>query len=153
RPKAIAREMFENFQTFDEYIRDYDLQRTEGLLLRYLSEVYKVLVQTVPEYSRNDEVMEIIAYFGTMIRGVDSSLLDEWERLRRPGFVGAGADDKPAKDEGPVDATRDKRAFTVLIRNEVFRVLRALAARDYSAALALTEPAAEAPLDAAGLEA
>ena len=37
RPKSIAREMFENFRSFDEYVRDYDLQRVEGLLLRHLS--------------------------------------------------------------------------------------------------------------------
>ena len=45
RPKSIAREMFETFQSFPDYVRDYDLQRVEGLLLRYLTEVYKVLVK------------------------------------------------------------------------------------------------------------
>jgi superfamily II RNA helicase len=37
RPKSIAREMFESFRSFSDYIRDYELQRAEGLLLRHLS--------------------------------------------------------------------------------------------------------------------
>ena len=60
RPKSIAREMYEQFSSFDEYIRDYELQRAEGLLLRYLSEVYKALVQTVPDRGQNDEIEQII---------------------------------------------------------------------------------------------
>ena len=49
RPKSIAREMFENFRSFAEYVLDYELQRSEGLLLRHLNSVYKVLSQTVPD--------------------------------------------------------------------------------------------------------
>jgi uncharacterized membrane-anchored protein YjiN (DUF445 family) len=60
RPKSIAREMFETFQSFHEYIRDYDLERVEGLLLRYLSEVYMVLIKTVPESFRTDTVLSMI---------------------------------------------------------------------------------------------
>ncbi len=56
RPKSIAREMFENFRSFAEYVRDYELQRSEGLLLRHLNSVYKVLSQTVPDGSKTDEV-------------------------------------------------------------------------------------------------
>jgi hypothetical protein len=157
RPKSIAREMFENFQTFPEYIREYDLHRAEGLLLRYLSEVYKTLIQTVPNPAKTDEVESLIDYFGAMIRQIDSSLLDEWERMRNPNWV------KPESQEAqpalPPDITRNKKAFTVLVRNEVFRVVRALAGREYpspeiEAALApfyddhkriCTDPKARAP--------
>ncbi|RYZ62203.1 MAG: DUF3516 domain-containing protein, partial [Proteobacteria bacterium] len=149
RPKSIAREMYETFQSFDEYIRDYDQQRAEGLLLRYLTEVYKVLVQTVPESYRSEEVEAIIDYFGTMIRGIDSSLLDEWERMRNPNHISANdrADDAKREEEAP-DVTREMRAFTVQIRNEVFRFIRALASRDYESALSIVEPspAEDAPV-------
>jgi hypothetical protein len=49
RPKSIAREMFEGFRSFSDYVQEYDLERVEGLLLRHLHSVYKVLSQTVPD--------------------------------------------------------------------------------------------------------
>lgn len=128
RPKSIVREMFEGFMTFDEYVREYDLQRSEGLLLRYISEVYKVLVQTVPATCKDDMMNEIIEYVGVIARQVDSTLLDEWEKLKRGGGPEAA---KTASSEMPVtgeyDITRHKRAFTVAIRNEAFQYVKALA--------------------------
>jgi superfamily II RNA helicase len=81
QPKSIVREMFETYQSFTDYIKEYDLERSEGLLLRYLSEVYKVLAQTVPNAAKDDVVLEIEFYLKQMIRAVDSSLVDEWERM------------------------------------------------------------------------
>jgi hypothetical protein len=52
RPKSIAREMFEGFRSFSDYVQEYDLERAEGLLLRHLNSVYKALSQTVPDASR-----------------------------------------------------------------------------------------------------
>src|SRR5712675_872679 len=78
RPKSIAREMFEQFRSFADYIKDYELQRAEGSLLRHLSSVHKVLAQTVPDASKSDAVGEMELYLGLMIRQVDSSLLEEW---------------------------------------------------------------------------
>ena len=91
RPKSIAREMFETFRSFADYIRDYELQRAEGVLLRHLNSVYKVLAQTVPDAAKNDAVREMELYLGTMIRQVDSSLLDEWEKMRDPNYQRAEA--------------------------------------------------------------
>ncbi len=141
RPKSIAREMFETFQSFSEYIRDYDLQRAEGILLRYLSGVYKALVQTVPVASKTDEVAAVTDYIGTMIRSIDSSLLDEWELMRNPLYVPAVQVDDGAAEAAAraADITRDKRAFTVLVRNEVFRFVRALACDDYETAVTLVQ--------------
>jgi superfamily II RNA helicase len=129
-PKSIAREMYENFQSFAEYIRDYDLQRSEGLLLRYLSEVYKTLLQNIPELAKNEELFAMTDYFHEMIRQTDSSLLEEWQRLRDPAFAPQNthlAEDGPTP-QGPVDITRRKKEFRVLIRNEIFRRIRLLAA-------------------------
>lgn len=142
RPKSVAREMFENFHSFPEYIRDYGLQRSEGQLLRYLSDVYKALVQNVPEAAKdaapNDELRVIEEYFATLIRGVDSSLLDEWEKLRSPGWMPSEAA-APEAETGPVDITRNLRAFQVQVRNESFRLVRALASGDFESALGMIE--------------
>jgi hypothetical protein len=83
RPKSIAREMFEQFRSFAEYVLDYDLQRAEGLLLRHLNSVYKVLSQTVPDGVKTGRgARDGGLYLGTLLRTVDSSLTDEWERMR-----------------------------------------------------------------------
>jgi hypothetical protein len=141
RPKSVAREMYEGYFTFEEYVREYDLQRAEGLLLRYLSDVYKVLMQTVPESYREGEVSEMIAYFGALVRQIDSSLLDEWERMRRPGAERDEAEEKQAEEQRlTADITRDEKSFAILVRNELFRLLKAIAWRRYDEILALIEP-------------
>ena len=141
RPKSVAREMYETFQSFGEYIKEYDLQRAEGLLLRYLSDVYKALVQSVPELSKDEATRDIITYFGAIVRQVDSSLLDEWDRMRNPDRVAVRVDQKV---EEVWNVTRDVKAFTVLVRNEIYRLLRALAARDYEGAVEIVAGGATA---------
>ncbi len=81
RPKSIAREMHERAMNFGEYVNHYGLKRSEGLLLRYLSDSYRALVQNVPAERRTPPLDELTDWLGTLVRGVDSSLLDEWERL------------------------------------------------------------------------
>jgi superfamily II RNA helicase len=146
RPKSIAREMFEGFFSFAEYVREYDLQRAEGLLLRYLADVYKALVQNVPGYAKDDELYAVSVYFSSMIRQIDSSLIDEWERMRDPSYAsrkiemesGAGSSDV-GRLSVPDDVTADRKAFTIWVRNEVFRVVKALAAGDFEAMADLLE--------------
>ncbi|BCX49164.1 superfamily II RNA helicase [Haloferula helveola] len=82
RPKSVAREIVERWESFEDYVKRYGLERSEGVLLRYLSEVYKVLVQTVPPDLKNDLLDQAEELLGKTVRGVDSSLLDEWERMR-----------------------------------------------------------------------
>ncbi len=122
RPKSVAREMFESFRSFSDYIRDYELQRAEGVLLRYLSRVHKVLTQTVPDAAKNDTVREMELYLGTMIRQIDSSLLDEWEKMRDPNFQRAETKEvrPPGAEAADQDITRDAKAFTAAIRNRIF---------------------------------
>jgi superfamily II RNA helicase len=137
RPKSIAREMFESFRSFADYVRDYELQRAEGILLRHLSSVHKVLLQTVPDATKNDALREMELYLGTMIRQVDSSLLDEWEKMRDPNFQRAESKEMrpPGAEQAAKDVTRDTKAFTAAIRNRVFAMLRGLAIEDYEQAL------------------
>ena len=130
RPKSIAREMFERYSSFADYIKLYGLMRAEGLLLRHLTSVYRVLTNTIPPAFKTEAVNEVVTYIETLLRITDSSLLDEWETLKDPDY-------KPNTDEalpaptGPTDITRDREAFTRLVRNEVFRFLRMLANKEY----------------------
>jgi hypothetical protein len=137
KPKSIAREMVEMLQPFGGYIKEYGLARSEGLLLRYLSEVYKTLVQTIPEPSRTPELDDVTGYLGSLVRSVDSSLLDEWERMQHPERL---LEPKPVEEELEHDFTRNRRAFTALVRNLCFSLVRALADRDYESFLDLVEP-------------
>ena len=109
RPKSIAREMFEEFRSFADYIKLYDLQRAEGLLLRHLSSVYKVLTQTVPDAAKNDALRKWNSTSATMLRQIDSSLLEEWEKMLDPNYRPRGEQPEvrpPGADEAAADITR-----------------------------------------------
>jgi superfamily II RNA helicase len=140
RPKSIAREMYERYMSFADYIREYGLQRSEGLLLRHLSQVWKVLAQTVPDDAKTEPVVEMELYFRELIRGIDSSLLEEWELMRNPDFVAAElAADKPARPSN-FDITRDVSAFQRLVRTAILGFLQDIAARSWDAALDRLSP-------------
>ncbi len=138
RPKSIAREMFESFRSFSDYIRDYELQRAEGVLLRHLNSVFKVLSQTVPDSAKNDQVREMELYLSSMIRQVDSSLLDEWEKMRDPNYQRTETKEvrPPGAEEADKDITRDTKAFSAAIRNRIFSFLRGLVNEDFESAIA-----------------
>ena len=123
-PKSIVREMFEHAETFNQYVARYGLKRSEGVVLRYLSDAYKTLVQTVPVDHSTDDLDDVVEWLGALVRRVDSSLLDEWERLRHPD---EHPPDEPPPPDEPADITANRRAFTVMVRNEVFRLLTDLA--------------------------
>jgi superfamily II RNA helicase len=142
RPKSVAREMVERFMSFADYVREYELQRSEGLVLRYLSETYKTLAQTVPEGYRDDALFDVIAFLRATVRGVDSSLIDEWERMRDPAYQ-AAPKEAPERVLGPPPIWADPRAFASRIRNELHALLVALARKDHAAAAALLAPGSE----------
>ena len=146
RPKSIARDFVERAMSFNDYVREYELPRSEGVLLRYLSEAYKVLVQTVPERFRDESVDDVVAFLRATVRGVDSSLVDEWERMRD----GAAAAPEPVRGAAPalapppvaLDPAANPRAFLGRVRAELHRLLGALGRRSHEeAAAALHQPA------------
>jgi superfamily II RNA helicase len=145
RPKSIAREMFEGFRSFSDYVQEYDLERSEGLLLRHLHGVYKVLKQSVPDTVKTDAVLEIELYLRDMLRTVDASLLEEWERMLDPAFQPkADAETaRPRAPEEPPDVTRDTKAFTAAIRTRVFAFLRAWSIQRDDDALAVLDAAVD----------
>ncbi|MDR1441415.1 MAG: DUF3516 domain-containing protein [Bifidobacteriaceae bacterium] len=79
-PKSVVRQMLEHGQTFAEFISRYGLANAEGVLLRYLTDAYRALTRSAPPQAR-ERLSEIAAWLGDTIRGVDSSLIEEWEEL------------------------------------------------------------------------
>ncbi|WP_306215976.1 DEAD/DEAH box helicase [Actinoplanes sp. RD1] len=126
KPKSVVRDMYERAMTFTEYVSFYGLSRSEGLVLRYLADAYRALRQTVPEDARTEELTDLLEWLGELVRQVDSSLLDEWERLRNPG---ATPEEVRPLDDKPPAVTRNVRAFRVLVRNAMFRRVELFALR------------------------
>jgi superfamily II RNA helicase len=132
RPKSIARDMYELGMTFVEYVKEYGLQRSEGMLLRYLTDSYKALVQTVPESAKTDALYDLSDWLGLSVRYIDASLIDEWEQLQSPIEDGELAPERES-DEAP-DITKDVRGFTTMVRNSVWKLVRLLAFNQYDRA-------------------
>jgi superfamily II RNA helicase len=130
RPKSVVRDMFERSMDFADYVRFHAIARSEGVLLRYLSDAYRTLSRTIPDERWNDELADLIAWLGELVRQVDSSLIDEWERLRHPDAV---VEIGPPRDTAPPPLTANHRAFTVLVRNALFLRVELLARRDFAA--------------------
>lgn len=128
RPKSIAREMFEEYMDFEDYIKDYKLERSEAILLRHLSEVYKVLAQTVAPSLKNDVLLEAEAYLKDHVTSVDSSLIDEWELMRNPDFL----EEREAKEKEAAERplTQQKKKFAKLVREKSLTALKHLSYDD-----------------------
>ncbi|GEL95498.1 DEAD/DEAH box helicase [Cellulomonas composti] len=136
-PKSVVRELHERAATFAEYVRLYSLDRTEGVLLRYLADAYRALRQTVPDDARTEELWELIEWLGDLVRRTDSSLLDEWERLSNPldehGADAPGGTD----DDTPEPITGNPRVLRALVRGALFRRVELAAREQYGALAAL----------------
>ena len=135
-PKSVARDMYERAMNFVEFVNHYGLARSEGLVLRYLADVYKALRHTVPDDAKTEELTDIIEWLGELVRQVDSSLLDECERLRNPG---AEVTAEAPAEQGPAKLSQNKRALRVQVRNAMFRRVE-LAARRWTDQLGELDP-------------
>src|SRR4051812_1319461 len=165
RPKSVARELFERGSSFADYVRDYGLQRSEGVLLRYLNDAYKTLSTSVPEGLRDEMLDDVLAFLRATVRATDSSLLDEWEALLDPSVpaeertrrLAAAQAHREALAARPRDTDallRDGRALNARIRTELHRLLLAIARRDFAGAAAgLRAASAETAWTPAELEA
>ena len=128
-PKSVVRDLYERAMTFNDYIGFYKLNRSEGLVLRYLSDAYKAARQTIPDEAKTEELLDLIEWLGELVRQVDSSLLDEWEQLINP--TAAIEASTPVLPPAPKGVTTNIRAFRILVRNELFRRVQLAALEDY----------------------
>ncbi|MFT4259335.1 DEAD/DEAH box helicase [Microbacterium sp.] len=146
-PKSVVRDMYERAMSFGEYVAYYKIARSEGVVLRYLSDAYRAASQTIPEELKDDDLRDLIEWLGELVRQVDSSLLDEWETLRlaslseeSPPVSRSSSDaEEPVVPPAPKRLTSNVRAFRILVRNELFRRVQ-LAAREDVDALAELDP-------------
>ncbi|WP_313544826.1 DEAD/DEAH box helicase [Leifsonia aquatica] len=148
RPKSVVRDLYERAMTFGEFIAFYKLARSEGVVLRYLSDAYRALGQTVPLDLRTEDLRDIIEWLGELVRQVDSSLLDEWEELIHPDAARHAAESTELAPPAPRNVTTNRRAFFVLVRNELFRRVQ-LAALDRVPELGTLEAEAAALAESA----
>ena len=151
-PKSVVRDMVESAMTFSDLVSRYELGRSEGVILRYLTDAYRALRQVVPEEHRTEEVAALIDWLGNLVRAVDSSLLDEWEALgaaqagRAELAAGILDGDRPGEDDsigverafgadenGKVTFSRNLHAFRVAVRKEMFRRVELMARDDVEA--------------------
>jgi len=140
-PKSVARDMYERAMTFGELVAFYGLTRSEGVVLRYLSDAYKAMRQTVPEHVKTEAVLDLIEWLGAVVRQTDSSLLDEWEALTDPDREEGVPISPDSFTAAPRPVTSNERAFRVLVRNAMFRRVELLSRRQWTALAALeTDP-------------
>lgn len=138
QPKSIAREMVEQIASFNEYIKEYGLERSEGVLLRHLSQVYKILVQTVPEHIKTQEVWEIQVGMRTMLGRVDSSLVDEWEKMLKPKTEAeVKIASAPALFYHP---DTNPKPFIARVRSDMFAFISALGRDNFDVASEMLRP-------------
>jgi hypothetical protein len=109
--------MYERAMTFADFTGFYTLARSEGLILRYLSDAYRAARQTIPDDAKTEELRDVIEWLGELVRQVDSSLLDEWEAMVNP----SADPHAPVVPPAPPSVVTNLRAFRVLVRNELFR--------------------------------
>ncbi|MHA5283237.1 DEAD/DEAH box helicase [Corynebacterium sp. CQ3829_602738] len=129
-PKSVVRDMIEHAMTFSDLIATYGLARSEGVVLRYLTDAWRTLSYSIPDAYMNEELEDIVVWLGELIRQVDSSLIDEWAHMT--------GDDQPVSQdtidrelafgvEDPTALTANRRAFTIMVRNYFFRLVELFA--------------------------
>jgi superfamily II RNA helicase len=142
-PKSVVRDLYERAMSFGDFVQFYQLGRSEGLVLRYLSDAYRAARQTIPDEAKSEELHDIIEWLGELVRQVDSSLLDEWTALQNPVLDGT-AGDLPVLPPPPTSVVTNRRAFLVLVRNALWRRVQ-LAALQRDDELVALDPTAGWP--------
>jgi hypothetical protein len=146
RPKSIGRELFEGYMSFADYVKRYGLQRSEGVLLRYLSQLYKTLDQTVPEPAKTEGVWDALGFFRALVETTDSSLLEEWEGLLHPEILLRTKERETAREILWLqELLADPKTFAARVRAEMHLLTRALSMRDWEEAAALIKQDPDEP--------
>ena len=127
-PKSIVREMLESGDSFGGYVHRYKTQRSEGLLLRYLTDAWRALDRSLPDDAYTEMVEDVVDWLGALIRATDASLLDEWTRL-----AGAPVHDHVAVSAPAAGPAGPPAAWKTAVRTAAFGWVQLLAARRYPA--------------------
>jgi hypothetical protein len=135
--------MYEQGMSFTDFVTRYQLARSEGLVLRYLTDAFRTLRQIVPDQHRTPELDELSEWLGETVRQTDSSLLDEWEALTDPEAVHRHALESHRLPQNPRPISQQERAFGVMIRNAMFRRVQLVARDDLDGLMALERAAAD----------
>lgn len=138
-PKSVARDMYERYASFNEYVREYSLERSEGVLLRYLSQAYKTLKQNVPEQLKTEALHDVIAYLREVLAAADSSLVQAWEGMHAVG------EDVDTQDGPPPLLDADVKSFRARVRAELRAVVSALSRGEYDQAARLVVHPSDEP--------
>jgi hypothetical protein len=83
-------------------------------------------------------LLDLIEWLGELVRQVDSSLLDEWEELVHPDAARHDVE-TALVPPAPRNVTTNRRAFTVLVRNEMFRRVQLASREAYDQLAALSD--------------
>jgi len=141
-PKSVVREIYEQGMSFTDFVSRYDLARSEGLVLRYLTDAYRALRQTVPDSHRTPELEDLLEWLAETIRQTDSSLLDEWEALNDPDHAARTVTEhEPPTSPRPI--SKQERAFRVMVRNAMWRRVDLVARDDLDGLMRLERGAAD----------
>ncbi|HSP51832.1 MAG TPA: DUF3516 domain-containing protein, partial [Cryobacterium sp.] len=132
-PKTVVRDMYERAMSFGEFVAFYKLARSEGVVLRYLSDAYRAARQTIPDDAKTEDLLDLIEWLGELVRQVDSSLLDEWEELIHPDLAAHAQGAQSVLPPAPRRLSDNTRAFRILVRNELFRRVQLAALENYDA--------------------
>jgi len=119
-------------------VRRYKLERSEGLVLRYLTDAWRTLDRSLPDDAYTDAVEDVVEWLGALIRATDATLLDEWARL-----AGAPVHEHHVPDALVVGPAGPPKAWRTAVRTAAFGWVEMLARRSYSALAARsgwTEP-------------
>ncbi|MGZ8179853.1 DEAD/DEAH box helicase [Williamsia sp. SKLECPSW1] len=136
-PKSVVREMLDHADGFGDVVARLSLARSEGVLLRYLTDVYRIARHGVPPDRHTDEFDDVVTWLGHVVRSTDSSLIDEWEQL-------TSGDPLSPTTPPPAPPGPDRRAWRVHLRNHMFAIVTAFARED-EATLARMHPEVDWP--------
>ncbi len=126
-PKSILREMLEGGDTFATFVRRYRLERSEGLVLRYLTDVWRTLDRSLLDDVYTPTLEDVVEWLGALVRATDATLLDEWARL-----AGEPVHDHLALEAPSATRAGPPAAWRTAVRTAAFGWVELLASRSYA---------------------
>ena len=127
-PKSIVREMLEGGDTFATFVRRYRLERSEGLVLRYLTDTWRTLDRSLPDGVYTPTLEDVVEWLGALVRATDATLLDEWAVL-----AGQPVHDHLALDAPAATRAGPPAAWRTAVRTAAFGWVELLSSRSYAA--------------------